>query len=148
MNNQQPLGVIKDISGRFSYDTLALFPDSLMVVKGGFGYMFLRSIQLQFGALGILLLSPLVKRSEARRLATISNHSPAELARLNPKNRLIGYDQIVDAQLKKSLFTGRLTLKLADGTTQKLSWPKGTNKYEQVAPLLRQALGMKLSEVS
>jgi len=42
--------------------------------------------------------------------------------------------------------TGRLTLKLADGTAQKFSWPKGTNKNEEVAPLLRQALGTKLTE--
>jgi hypothetical protein len=96
------------------------------------------------GMLGLVLM----KRSQNRRVANISKHSPAELAGLNPKNRLIGYDQIVDAQLKKSLLTGRLTLKLADGTTQKLTWPKHTNKYEQVAPLLHQALGTKLSEVA
>lgn len=148
VNYRQPLRVIKDINGRFTYDNLALFPDSLVLVKGSYGYIILRSIQLQFGALGALLLYPLVKRSQARRVATISKHSPGELARLNPKNRLIGYDRVVDAQLKKSLLTGRLTINLADGTTQKLTWPKGTNKYEQVAPLLRQALGTKLSEVA
>lgn len=148
MDNQRPIGIIQDISGGFSYDSLAVFPDSLVLVKGKFGYMFLRSIQLQFGALGALLFYPLVKRSQAKRLAGINGCSPAELAQLNPKNRLTPSGQILDAQLKKSLMTGRLTVKLADGTTLKFRWPKGTNKHEEVAPLLRQALGTKLSEAA
>jgi len=148
MDNQRPIGIIQDISGGFSYDLLAVFPDSLVLVKGKFGYMFLRTIQVQFGALGVLLFSPLVKRSQAKRLAASNSRSAAELVQLNRKNRLILTGQILDAQLKKSLLTGRLTLRLADGSTQKFSWPKGTNKYEEVAPLLRQALGTKLSEAA
>lgn len=48
----------------------------------------------------------------------------------------------------KSLLSGRLTLTLADGTTRKVTWRKGTSKYEQVAQLLHEALGTKLSEVA
>jgi len=55
--------------------------------KGKFGYMFRRSIQLQFGALGVLLIYPLVKRSQAKRLAAIKNRSAAELVQLDPMNR-------------------------------------------------------------
>lgn len=148
MDNQRPLGIIRDVSGGFSYDTLAVFPDSLVLVKGSFGYMVLRSLSVQFGALGVLLFEPLIKRSQAKQLAAISRHSPAELAQLKPKNRVIPQGQVLDAQLKKSFVTGRLTLKLADGTTQKWSWPKGANKYEDVAPLLRQVLGPKLFEAA
>ena len=144
----QPIGVIKDISGKFSIDTLALFSDSAVLLRGSVGQLLLRSTAMQFGALGALILYPLVKRGQDKQLPTISSHTPEQLAQLNPKNRLIPYNQILSAQLKKSFLSGQLTLTLADGTTQKLKWPKGSNKYEQVAPLLRQALGTKLSEAS
>lgn len=143
MSDERSLGVISDINGRLTFDRLAIFPDCLVLVKGTLGHMVLRSLQLQFGLLGLFAM----KRSESKRLAIVSSKSAAELAR-NPKNRLIRSDQIVDAQLKKSMLSGRLTLKLADGSTLKFGWPKGTNKPKQVAPILRQALGTKLSEVA
>jgi len=148
MSDERPLGVIKDISGGFSYDRLAVFPDSMVLLKGTTGFYLLRSLQYQFGALGVLAFYPLLKRRENKQLAAISTQSAAQLSSANPKNRLFRYDQLLDVQLKKSFLSGQLTLKLADGTSKKLTWPKGANKHEQVAPILRQALGTKLSEVA
>lgn len=148
MVSQQPIGVIKDISGKMTFDTLALYSDSCVLVRGTVGHLLLKATSMQFGAIGALILYRLVKRSENKQLAKISGQSPDELARSNPKNLLIPYNQIVAAQLKKSLLSGQLLLTMADGTSRKLKWPKGTNKYDQVAALLSQALGTKLSEVA
>jgi hypothetical protein len=147
MTNPQPIGVI-NVSGKFSFDLLALFQDSLVFVKGSPWYTVLRSIETQFGALGVLILHPFVERAHRKRIEALSTRTPGEIAALNPKNRCILYGQIIDAQLKKSLMSGSLTLKLADGTTRKFSWMKGSNKADQVAAWLRQALGTKLAEAA
>ena len=148
MTNPQPIGVIRDVSGRGSFDLLALFQDSLVMVKGSFWHLLLRSVEMQFGALGVLFLHPLVNRAEKKRIQAIASRTPAEIVALNPKNQRIFYGQVIDAHFKKSLFSGSLTLKLADGTTKKYSWRKGVNKPDQVSTWLRQALGTKLAEAA
>jgi hypothetical protein len=137
--------VIRDVNG---YDNLAVFPDSLVLVKGTTGYMVLRTVQGQFGVLGVLVLAPLVNSVRASRVATITNSGAGDLVRLNAKNQVIGANQILDVQVKKGFLGGQLVLRLADGATRKLSWSTGANKLEDVAALLRQAVGTRLSEAA
>jgi hypothetical protein len=148
LTNPQPIGVIRDVSGRGSFDLVALFQDSLVLVKGSFWHLLLRSVEMQFGALGILILHPLVNRAEKKRIQAISNRTPADIVALNPKNQRVFYAQVIDAQFRKSLFSGSLTLKLVDGTTKKYTWRKGVNKPEQVSAWLRHAFGTKLAEAA
>lgn len=148
MTNLQPIGVIKDIKGGFSFDLLALFGDGMVLVKGSLSHMMLLTLEAQFGVLGVLILHPLVMRAQKKRINAISNKTSAEMIAQNPKNRRILYSQIIDAQLRKSFVSGTLVLKLSDGSTQKFSWMKGSNKNEQVADWLRQALGTKLAEAA
>ena len=145
MSDLRPLGVIRDVKG---YDNLAVFPDSLVLVKGTTGYMVLRTVQSQFGLLGVLILAPLVNSVQASRVAMITNSTAGDLVRLNAKNQVIGADQILDVQVKKGFLGGQLGLRLADGTTPKLGWSTGANKLEDVAALLRQAVGTRLSEAA
>jgi hypothetical protein len=145
LSDQRTLGVIRDVNG---YDNLAVFPDSLVLVKGTTGYMMLRTVQGQFGVLGVLLLAPLVNSVQASRVATITNSTAGDLVRLNAKNQVIGANQILDVQVKKGFLGGQLVLRLADGSTRKLSWSTGANKLEDVTALLRQAVGTRLSEAA
>jgi hypothetical protein len=145
LSDLRPLGVIRDVKG---YDNLAVFPDSLVLVKGTTGYMVLRTVQSQFGLLGVLILAPLVNSVQASRVAMITNSTAGDLVRLNAKNQVIGADQILDVQVKKGFLGGQLSLRLADGTTRKLGWSTGANKLEDVAALLRQAVGTRLSEAA
>ncbi len=145
LSDQRPLGVIRDVNG---YDNLAVFPDSLVLVKGTTGYMVLRTVQGQFGVLGVLVLAPLVNSVRASRVATITNSTAADLARLNAKNQVIGANQILDVLVKKGFLGGQLVLRLADEGTRKLSWSTGANKLEDVTALLRQAVGTRLSEAA
>jgi hypothetical protein len=137
--------VIRDVNG---YDNLAVFPDSLVLVKGTTGYMVLRTVQGQFGVLGVLVLAPLVNSVRASRVATITNSTAEDLVRLNAKNQVIGANQILDVQVKKGFLGGQLVLRLADGTTRNLRWSTGANKLQDVAALLRQAVGTRLSEAA
>jgi hypothetical protein len=145
LSDLRPLGVIRDVNG---YDNLAVFPDSLVLVKGTTGYMVLRTVQGQFGVLGVLVLAPLVNSVRASRVATITNSGAGDLVRLNAKNQVISANQILDVQVKKGFFAGQLVLRLADGATRKLRWSTGANKLEDVAALLRQAVGTRLSEAA
>jgi hypothetical protein len=98
---------------------------------------------MQFGLIGMLIYG-LGNKSRAAAAEQRRALSPEQLLALSSKNVQIMARDIVDAQLSSGLFTGKLTLSIADGSHQQFSWTKSDNQYEQVLGFLRGPLGTKL----
>lgn len=148
MDEARPVGVIKGIGGCWYREReLFVFTDRLVLVPGTLWDTWAPIIAMNFGALGVLILSLGAESRTAKREARL-RAGPDHLLAADPKGVQFMSHDVVDARLSPGFFESKITLSMADGSTHRFDWVKSANKIDEVRGFLRAALGTRLIDQS
>jgi hypothetical protein len=136
------LGVIHRVGVFTRHEqNLFVYDDALVLARGSEALMVIGSLG---GALGGAVAQSVARRQLQRHGTTLL---PNELVERDAANRLWPLREVQAARFRRSLVSPfrRLELVLKDGGRQTFKWQRGENKDKSVLPILRRALGPRLT---
>lgn len=139
------LGVIGNVSTMRRMLDVFVYPDGIVVAKGSATGALLRGGGGALGLAGRQAGWAAAKAMDTARFAREAASGRQALLQLDPVNRWIASNDVVQGRLTKHRLGSRLVLTYRGGHSDKFEWKRTYNNHEAVADLLRAALGAKLA---